>query len=687
MTRYHWLLAVALVALAACEKSSVEPVSPETVPEDPTPWLLKERTDRKVTGLTGHYTALADFGQTRTSIEMNDAGTHAATVWSAGDSFEMYAYVASSDDLYYSVFTTAEGGESANFSYNYGLPEGVPYHAVYPEIYKYTYYEETLLLGLPVPAVQTAVPGGFEDGLAIAYASATDLESTLHFQSLVSLVRFRMSGSLVSQVKTVTIKGTSPLAGDAIIVPDGEGSAELTQSISFEGDEHSRTVTLSGNFVAGQDYYFVVVPGSQSGFQMIFADDAGHSTTKVAPAYTFPRSKICDFGVMDLGDAFTDDVVDYSPIQYMTATAGAPKPVTIAVIPDGFTASEMASYEMLAKSGIDALMNTEPFKSYKEYFNVWILRVPSNESGANITDGNGNIVTARDCYFGSKWGDGVYSDMVADGSEVYRFVKQNCPDIVNGKHTIEEVPVLMIINDSRYGGICHYSSNGQGYCMAPFSRNGGGLYWAYPDVEAPSMTATPPTVREVTEEEREEMGYNIGNWLNTLVHEYGGHCFSRLTDEYWYEDSKAAVSSISSHQWTVPYGLNISATYSNPVWKSALLGDDLQVKPSLLSKDARYGRIGVYQGGQVSVFNRWRSERISCMIDNRFYFSTWQRMLIVKRIMTLSGSAFDETSFWQKDVPTDPVRESGSSSILGDPRFVEPVPMLPPPVLDDDYML
>ena len=85
------------------------------------------------------------------------------------------------------------------------------------------------------------------------------------------------------------------------------------------------------------------------------------------------------------------------------------------------------------------------------------------------------------------------------------------------------------------------------------------------------------------------------------------------------------------------------------------------------------------------MLNRWRSERVSCMIDNRFYFSTFQRYLIVKRIMSLAGvsmmsGAFD-TMFWAKDNPIDPVRDVASSPVMGAPNPVRPrpVPMLPPP--------
>jgi hypothetical protein len=75
---------------------------------------------------------------------------------------------------------------------------------------------------------------------------------------------------------------------------------------------------------------------------------------------------------------------------------------------------------------------------------------------------------------------------------------------------------------------------------------------------------------------------------------------------------------------------------------------------------------------------------ISCMIDNRLYFSTWQRMLIVKRIMSLSGSSFDAATFWANDVTVDPVRDTPAAPSTS--KFVRPrrvMPLLPPPVLHE----
>ena len=691
--RYLWV-ASALLVLAGCAKSFEPAVEPEpaTNTKAKDPWVLQDLSSQMKQGPAEKHVLQADFAGTRSTVAMNEAGTSASSVWSAGDSFDMYALDASTQDLYYSTFTTVNGGADAHFTTDSGIPESLPkpYDVLYPGIEKYGFAGEELVYGLTLPTEQPAVPGGIADGLALSYTTAENLTDAVHFKSLVSIVRFKMRGSLVSKVKKVSIKGTSPLAGDAIGWPDGEGSLEVMQDIGFSGDIHSRTVTLAGDFVAGQDYFIVLFPGTQSSFQMIFSDGEGHSTSKKASEFTFPCGGILDFGTVDIGDEFTDETGDTTPILYNQASADVPKPVTIAVIPEGFMASELDTYEMLAKSAMDALMATEPFNHYREYFNIWILKAASNESGASITDGNGNVTTRRDTYFGAGWGagDNDYGDMSADEDVIFDFVSENCPDVKQNIHPINEVPILMIINDSRYGGICQSWSDGTGYCMAPVSYDGGTLMWGYPETEAVSATASASysNMRQVTDEELEELGINIGDWRNTVVHEFGGHCFSRLGDEYWYESWSRKVNSISEHRWPVPYSLNISASATDPGWKADLLDDDLNALSSLTEKDSRYGRIGVFQGAAVSMFNRWRSERVSCMIDNRFYFSTWQRMIIVKRIMTLCGGTFDTESFWAKDDPTDPVRDRTSGSTYGrkNMSLIRTVPTLPPPVLHEN---
>ena len=130
--------------------------------------------------------------------------------------------------------------------------------------------------------------------------------------------------------------------------------------------------------------------------------------------------------------------------------------------------------------------------------------------------------------------------------------------------------------------------------------------------------------------------------------------------------------------------MNVSAVYDDVPWKEELL-DNMSMLSSI---DSRYSnRIGRFQGGDVSILNRWRSEEVSCMIDNRLYFSAWQRILIVKAIKSLAGDTFSLNVFLDKDVTLDPLRDVSPASIAARISShnspLQFYPPLAPPVLHE----
>ena len=687
---------VPLMVLSCAKEVSVE------IPEMPQeerqtmidPWTAIDQRPYVNTVIGEEFSINVGSIETKSSLDMTDP-SYGIVKWKAGDQFVMATYDTSVPTFKTALFTVSSligSGEKAEFTTPHSMSE-TPLHSIHvPDVstVKFGVSDDVPFFGVNIPAEQTAVAGGIADGLTYSYAASTSFTKVkngsedVHFKSVLALIRFKMSGSIASSVTSVTLRGASAIAGDCVLIPTADGKPQLTFNKSFTGDVSSSTVTLSGTFAADTYYYFAVVPGTQTSFSLIFSGGGGTTTKIASNTVNFARGQITDLGTIDLGAAFSD-TNDNSTIKFMSATAGALKPVTIAVIPDGFTQAEMRTYEMLAKSAMNTLFSVEPFKSYKEYFNVYIFRQPSNESGAKITDGTDEEKN-RDCYFGSGWAKNSYSNMAADDDKIFNYVTNNCPDIKDDHyHTIDEVPVLVIINDSRYGGINWTYTSGRAYCMAPYTFNGGRISWGYPDLEAVSDSDPAEGVQATPAGRLTEVGSNVGNWLNTMVHEFGGHCFSRLADEYWYDTDKGATDHITGYNYPVPFGLNVSATYTNPgkddTYSQAGWQHILDKKGTLVGTNTLYNRIGVYQGGDVSTLNRWRSERVSCMIDNRFYFSTFQRELIVKRIMTLAGASFNESEFWAKDVPIDPVRDIIASPVMGEDDGIppRPMPMLPPP--------
>jgi hypothetical protein len=621
---------------------------------------------------------------TKSRLSMNAAGTYASVLWTAGDAIQVIGAL-SGGTYYPKQFTTADDGvTNADFACTGWNPSSsvTRYYGFYPASEYKGYYDDAL--GVCIPSVQQAKAGGIQEGLNRAYAVASTMSDGLTFKNIPALVKFRLSGAVVSSLKSIKFIGTSTLAGDIALqnLSAGEPVYNSSAWIGSHEEDPSSVIELKGPFTTGVDYYIVMFPGVSNGFSMIFQNASGDYIIKESTKkLTLTRSHIVDFGTINVGSSFGDPAVT----KYKTATSGL-DPVDLVVLPDGYTASQRGTFESRAASAIDFLFETEPYKTYKNYFNVYFIWKPSEEEGASICNSSGVITTARNTAFGSYWEADAYDHMSADEDAVFGFVQAHCPEIVRGEKTIAEVPVLLLINDSRYGGIAHTYSNGQTYCQVPYTDNGGSLGWSYStlvpasDNPADGFNTTTLTSSEIAS----RYGTVSGDWRNVVVHEFGGHSFGRLADEYWYTSYPGSQSDIGGHSYPVPFGLNVSGWYDDAKlpWKELL-----SMRSSLVTSNSLYSRIGKFQGGDVYIFNRWRSEEVSCMIDNRPYFSAWQRALIAKRIMELAGGSFSLSSYMSsKDKPEDPVRDMISSPVIqpSTKANVPIMPMLPPPVLIDN---
>ena len=648
----------------------------------------EEKTPLPVTETVFH-TISAGFAEaepaTRSRLEFSE--TEARVLWTSGDSFKM---VRMNEKNYSSrTYTTLEDGvETAVFGCQGTPMEGSEFTCGYPaNVYRVGRRGEMgCYLITPVPSEQQAVPGGIEEGLGRAAAFTTSVSDNLHFHNMLSIIRFRVDGACVSTLASVTFDAGTNVAGDAsVYFVDGAPVIDFSKNWTNPTVARSNSVTLSGPFEAGQDYCIALVPASlPAGFDMIFRDDEGNSIVKhSSKALTLNRSRITDFGTVHLGDAWVVDKPE--TIEYIHQTKGRKKNV-ISILADGFTEDELDKFEVLAKNAADYLFSVEPYKSYKAYFTVYLHRVASNESGAGVTDGEGNIVTPVDNYFGSRWGEKSYGDMKADASKVQAYLKSHVPEIQSGELTYQQVPAVLLINDNRYGGICHIYSSGWNYAQVPYQYAGRSIKWSFPKVQAVNPQDDSEGCRDTTEEERDEMGRHVGDWRNTFLHEFGGHAYGRLTDEYWSTTTKYhEPGDIAGHSYQVPYALNISGFYTSVPWKADLL-DNLD---ELVERNPDYGRIGIWHGGHQSLYYRWRSEKTSCMIDNRPYFSAWQRMLIVRKILSKAGETFTMQSFLDKDVTVDPVRPAETLTAFERKQarsramMVPEMPMLPPPVIHE----
>lgn len=625
---------------------------------------------------------------TKTSISMEESGEAAKVLWTEGDAIKVMGAL-SSGGYYSKTFSTEVGGvTSTDFKCSDWNPSSdvVRYYAYYPNA-SFQGFKTSAGLGVLIPGTQTAVPNGIAEGLNISYASAASMADNFTFRNVPSLIKFKLSGDIVGDLESIKFVSKTYIAGEAIIT-DLDADEPTYNIGSYYGsydEPKTYMVTLNkpagGAFEEGVDYFIAVFPGVTAGFEMIFSNSAGEYIVKSSTkTLAMERSMIADFGTISVGNASGDPQVT----QYMSKS-GSAKPVDMVVLPDGFLADQREQFESYAASAIDLLFTVEPYKSFKDLFNVYFLWEASKEQGGSITDGNSNIITRRDTAFGTRWGEETYSDMNADSDKLFSFVTAHCPEIVRGDLTIDEVPIVIIVNDDRRGGRAYSYSSGMTFCIVPVTKGGGTLRSSYPSnvptTDEPVTGSYLTSYRGRTDEDLAEVGVYDGDWRNTLLHEFGGHSFGRLGDEYWYKDWEPSQEAIKHHSWQVPYKLNITGRYNSIPWQELL-----DRKDELVAKNPLYERIGIFQGADVSMFNRWRSEKVSCMIDNRPYYSTWQRILIAQRISTLAGLSFDLDDFLIDDDPTDPVRDVARRrrAPVNASGPVEYMPLLPPPVLIDN---
>ncbi|MDO6760876.1 M64 family metallopeptidase [Tamlana sp. 2_MG-2023] len=71
------------------------------------------------------------------------------------------------------------------------------------------------------------------------------------------------------------------------------------------------------------------------------------------------------------------------PLEAIKISGNDDKKINIVFLSEGYQASEMDKFLANATSFTNTFFNTSPFREYADYFNVYALKVPSNESGAD----------------------------------------------------------------------------------------------------------------------------------------------------------------------------------------------------------------------------------------------------------------------------------------------------------------
>lgn len=187
---------------------------------------------------------------------------------------------------------------------------------------------------------------------------------------------------------------------------------------------------------------------------------------------------------------------EYGEDEWITlqkATKGNNGGINIVLLGDGFNAKDIASGKYLKdiKQEVEYFFGIEPYKTYRDYFNVYTAIPLSTESGI------GTVNTIRYNRFNTTFTGGV--GLKADYDEVFDYAL-GAPTV--NKSNLNQTLIIMVPNSTDYGGICQMWEDGSAIAFCPQST----------------------------------YGYPLDT-RGVIQHEAGGHGFGKLGDEYIYHNA------------------------------------------------------------------------------------------------------------------------------------------------------
>lgn len=303
---------------------------------------------------------------------------------------------------------------------------------------------------------------------------------------------------------------------------------------------------------------------------------------------------------------FDCDYGDGHVVKLNTATKGAG--IDIVFLGEGYDARDIAmgTYLNNANEGFGHFFDIEPYKTYKDYFNVYAVVSMSYESGI------GTVNTVIDNKFGTYFTQNRI--LAPDMDKCFEVSK-----IANPALDVTESLTILLMNTSVYEGVTMMGYDNSAVACCPVSRE------PYPY-----------------------------DFRGIIQHEAGGHGFGKLGDEYIYHNAFIQTCACiccdhpqSDDDLTSSYGIaKYLGWYKNLSMKSSAY----QVPWAHLIYNEQFSDyVDMYEGGYMHSRGMFRSEATSCMNNNIPYYSAISRQAIVERIKQYAGEEFTLEEFYEKD--------------------------------------
>lgn len=282
--------------------------------------------------------------------------------------------------------------------------------------------------------------------------------------------------------------------------------------------------------------------------------------------------------------------------------------VNLVFLGDGYNAKDISEGLLMKniKEAMGHFFSIEPYKTYKDYFNVYTGISVSPESGI------GSVNTIIYNRFNTSAKGGVTlggRNGERDYNEIFKYACK-APTVNEGN--LNQTLIIIVPNTSDYGGICYMYDGGEAIAYCPMS----------------------------------DYGYPL-DFRGVIQHEAGGHGFGKLGDEYIYHNAFIDACGCTCCGHVDEFnGAKAKGWYEN----LSLTGKMNEVPWSHLIFNEKYSKIvDIYEGGFKHSRGVYRSEYNSCMNNDIPYYSTISREAIVRRIMEYAGEEYSFEKFVAND--------------------------------------
>ena len=278
------------------------------------------------------------------------------------------------------------------------------------------------------------------------------------------------------------------------------------------------------------------------------------------------------------------------------------KGVNVVILGEGYDAKDISDGKLLAdvNETMGDFFDIEPYRTYRDYFNVYTGIAVSPESGV------GNANTTVHNRFGTSATRGTLSGTADE------ILKYACTMPSVSRDNLGQTLIIIVTNTSDYSGATRLFDDGTAISYCPKRDD----YYPY-------------------------------DFRGIVQHEAGGRGFAKLGDESVRHNAfvDACGCSCCAHAAEIAaaqakgWYMNISLTAR----------EDAVPWSHLLENDKYRNLVGIYEGASGHGKGVWRSEYNSCMNNGVPYYNTVSREIIVKRIMQYAGEEYSFENFVAND--------------------------------------